>query len=122
MAVAGARRVLVIPSATIERVAPRLESHGRIARGYLGLGLQPIKLDDGVGAMVMSIDRAGPSASAGIRQGDVIVGWNEQSLSSVRALLRALGPESVGSVVDVAVRRGGEPARFKVTIGERPET
>ena len=122
MAVAGARRVLVIPSATIERVAPRLESHGRIARGYLGLGLQPIKLDDGVGAMVMSVDRAGPSASAGIRQGDVIVGWNEQSLSSVRALLRALGPESVGSVVDVAVRRGGEPARFKVTICERPET
>ena len=109
-------------SATIERVAPRLESHGRIARGYLGLGLQPIKLDDGVGAMVMSINRAGPSASAGIRQGDVIVGWNEQSLSSVRALLRALGPESVGSVVDVAVRRGGEPARFKVTIGVRPET
>jgi S1-C subfamily serine protease len=72
--------------------------------------------------MVMSVDRTGPSAAAGIRQGDVIVGWNDQSLSSVRALSRALGPESVGSVVDVAVRRGGEPARFKVTIGERPET
>ena len=122
MAVQGPRRVLVIPAATIERVAPQLEKRGRIARGYLGLGLQPVRLDDGVGAMVMSINRAGPSASAGIRQGDVIVGWNEQSLSSVRALLRALGPESVGSVVDVAVRRGGEPARFKVTIGERPET
>ncbi|MBV9560869.1 MAG: serine protease [Bradyrhizobium sp.] len=120
MAVHGPRRVLVIPSATIERVAARLESHGRIARGYLGLGLQPVKLDDGIGAMVMSVDKAGPSATAGLRQGDVIVRWNNEELSGVRGLLRALGPDSVGTVVDVAVRRGGEPASFKVTIGERP--
>jgi S1-C subfamily serine protease len=122
MAVEGARRVLVIPAATIERVAGRLETHGRIARGYLGVGLQPVKLDDGVGAMVMSVDNRGPSAAAGIRQGDVIVGWNDEKISGVRSLLRALGPESVGSVVDVAIRRGGEPVRCKLTIGERPET
>jgi S1-C subfamily serine protease len=122
MAVRGARRVLVIPAATIERVAGRLETHGRIARGYLGLGLQPIKLDDGVGAMVMSVDKSGPSAKAGVRQGDIIVGWNDKALSSVRTMLHALGPDSVGSVVDLAVRRGGEPAHFKVTIAERPET
>ncbi|QQO15993.1 serine protease [Bradyrhizobium diazoefficiens] len=121
MAVLGPRRVLVIPTATIERVAAQLEVRGRIARGYLGLGLQPVRLDDGVGAMVMNVDKAGPSAAAGIRQGDVIVAVNDQKLSGVRALSRALGPASVGTVVDVAVRRGGEPASFKVTIGERPE-
>jgi S1-C subfamily serine protease len=121
MAVLGPRRVLVIPSATIERVAPKLETHGRVARGYLGLGLQPVKLDDGIGAMVMSVDKTGPAAAAGIRQGDVIVAWNGEKLSGVRALLRALGPESVGSVVDVAVRRADEPMNFKLTIGERPE-
>jgi S1-C subfamily serine protease len=122
MAVLGPRRVLVIPTATIERVAARLESHGRIARGYLGVGLQPVKLDEGVGAMVMSVDKKGPSAAAGIRQGDVIVGWNDEKISGVRPLLRALGPESVGSTVNVALRRGGEPLEIKVTIGERPET
>ena len=122
MAVLGPRRVLVIPAATIERVAGRLETHGRIARGYLGAGLQSVKLDDGIGAMVMSIDKSGPSAAAGIRQGDVIVGWNEEKISGVRQLLRSLGPDSVGSVVELSVRRGGEPMRFKLTIGERPET
>jgi S1-C subfamily serine protease len=121
MAVLGPRRVLVIPSATIERVAARLETHGRVARGYLGLGLQPVKLDDGIGAMVMSVDKTGPAAAAGIRQGDVIVAWNGEKLSGVRALLLALGPDSVGSVVDVAVRRADEPMNFKLTIGERPE-
>jgi S1-C subfamily serine protease len=121
MAVLGPRRVLVIPTATIERVAAQLEARGRIARGYLGLGLQPIRLDDGIGAMVMNVDKAGPSAAAGIRQGDVIVAVNDQKLSGVRALAQTLGPSSVGTVVDVAVRRGGEPASFRVTVAERPE-
>lgn len=121
MAVLGPRRVLVIPTATIERVAAQLETRGRIARGYLGLGLQPVRLDDGIGAMVMNVDKAGPSAAAGIRQGDVIVAVNDQKLSGVRALSRTLGPASVGAVVDVTARRGGEPVSFKVTVGERPE-
>jgi S1-C subfamily serine protease len=52
----------------------------------------------------------------------VIVALNDEKLSGVRSLLRSLGPDSVGSVVDLSVRRGGEPMRFKLTIGERPET
>jgi S1-C subfamily serine protease len=122
MAVLGPRRVLVIPTATIERVAAKLETHGRIVRGYLGVGLQAVKLDDGVGAMVMSVDKTGPSAAAGIRQGDVIVGWNGEKLTGVRSLLRSLGPDSVGRVVELSIQRGGEPVQVKLTIGERPET
>ena len=122
MVVAGARRrVLVIPSATIARVAARLETHGRVARGYLGLSLQPVRLEqDGVGAMVMSVDGTGPGAAAGVRQGDVIVSWNGEALRGVRALVRALGPDSVGKTAELALRRGGEPVTTKLTIGERP--
>jgi S1-C subfamily serine protease len=120
MAVFGPRRVLVIPAVTIERVAPKLETHGRIARGYLGVGLQPVELDDGVGAMVMSVDKSGPSAAAGLRQGDVIVSWNGENLSGVRSLLRSLGPDSVGKIADLVVRRAGEPVNVKIMIGERP--
>jgi S1-C subfamily serine protease len=121
MAVLGPRRVLTIPAATIERVAARLETHGRIARGYLGLGLQPVRLDDGVGAMVMSVDKQGPAAGAGVRQGDVIVAINNERIAGVRALIRSLGPDSVGSTVDLAVQRAGAPVSVKLTIGERPE-
>jgi len=121
MAVLGPRRVLTIPAATIERVAARLETHGRIARGYLGVGLQPVRLDDGVGAMVMSVDKQGPAANAGIRQGDVIVSVNNERIAGVRALVRSLGPDSVGSTVDLAIQRAGAPVNVKLTIGERPE-
>ncbi|MGY4257274.1 S1-C subfamily serine protease [Bradyrhizobium sp. USDA 4516] len=122
MAVLGPRRVLTIPATTIERVAGQLEKSGRIARGYLGVGLQPVRLDDGLGAMVMNVDKAGPSAAAGIRQGDVIIAVNGEKLYGVRALSRGLGPQSVGTVVELTVHRGGEPLNFKVTVGERPET
>lgn len=124
MAVFGPRRrALAIPTKTIERVAAKLETHGRIARGYLGLGLQTTKLDAGagVGAMVMSVDAGGPGAAAAIRQGDVIVRWNGEPVQGVRALLRALGPESVGRMVDVSLLRGGEAREAVVTIGERPD-
>jgi S1-C subfamily serine protease len=121
MAVRGPRRVLTIPAATIERVAARLESHGRIARGYLGVGLQPVRLDDGVGAMVMSVDKQGPAANAGVRQGDVIVGINNEKIAGVRALIRSLGPDSVGSTIDLAMQRAGAPVNVKLVVGERPE-
>jgi S1-C subfamily serine protease len=124
MAVFGPRRrVLVIPAATIDRVAAKLQTHGRIARGYVGLGIQTVKLDgDDGGAMVMSVDPNGPGAVAGVRQGDVIINWNGERLKDVRSLLRALGPDSVGLAVKLSLQRGGEPREVTLTIGERPES
>ncbi|MGJ4913121.1 S1C family serine protease [Bradyrhizobium sp. SZCCHNR3003] len=120
MAVRGPRRTLVIPAATIERVASKLETNGRIARGYLGAGLQPVRLDDGLGAMIMSLDKSGPAAAAGLRQGDVITALNKEPFRGMRAMMRELGPDSVGAVVEVAALRAGEPVQFALTIGERP--
>ena len=125
MVVLGPRRqVLVIPAVTIERVAATLQTHGKVARGYLGLGLQPTKLDgdDGIGIMVMSVDPNGPGAAAGVRQGDVIIKWNDLPIQGVRVVLRALGPDTVGSTVKLALRRGGELAETRLTVRERPET
>jgi S1-C subfamily serine protease len=123
MAVFGPRRrVLVIPSATIERIAPKLESHGHIPRGYLGLGLQAVAVDgcDGPGAMVMSVDPQGPGAAAGIHQGDIIVAWNGEPIRRVQSLLRSLGPDSVGQTVMLGLRRGGELKQVPLTIAQRP--
>jgi S1-C subfamily serine protease len=123
MTVSGPRRrVLVIPGATVARVASRLETHGRIARGYLGLGLQPVRLDrgEGRGVMVMGVDADGPGARAGLRQGDVIVAWDGKPVSSPSALARALGPDSVGRTATLSVQRGGEERSVELAVGERP--
>jgi S1-C subfamily serine protease len=125
MVVFGPRRTaLVIPAATIERVAGKLQTHGRIAHGYIGLGLQTAKLDGngGIGAMVMSVDPTGPGSAVGVRQGDLIVKWNEERIRDVRTLLGALGPDSVGQTAKLSLLRGGEPIEVALTIAERPES
>ena len=115
------RRVIVIPGATIDRVAAQLAAHGRVPRGYLGVALQPVKAGpEGIGAMVMGVDRDGPAAAAGLHQGDVILAWNNEPLRSVQTLLRSLGPASVGTIVKLSLQRAGQPTEAQITIGERP--
>jgi S1-C subfamily serine protease len=123
MAVFGPRKsVLVIPGLTIDRVAKQIEAHGRVARGYLGLGLHPVRLDrdDSVGAMVMNVATGGPGAKAGLHQGDVITAWNGKPIASINAVLRALGPDSVGQTIALSLRRGGATHAVDLVVGERP--
>jgi S1-C subfamily serine protease len=122
MAIFGPRRrVLVIPSATIERVAATLENYGRVARGYIGLGLHHVEIEGGdeSGVMVMNVDPQGPGAGAGLYQGDIIVTWNSEPIRHVHSLLRALGPDSVGQTVTLGLRRAGESKQVPLTIAER---
>jgi S1-C subfamily serine protease len=116
------RRAIVIPSATIARVADKLKTDGRIARGYLGLGLRTVALggSDELGAMVMSVDPQGPGVAAGIHQGDIIVAWNGEPIRHMQGLLRALGPNSVGQTVTLGLRRAGDTKQIPLTIAERP--
>jgi len=124
------RRPLVIPAATIERVAPRLVADGHIPRGYLGVGLHPIRLDEALVAvhgladtrasMVVSLDPAGPARKAGVLLGDVIVGLDGESVPGLRSLLARLTPESVGSVAEIKLLRAGQIATAKVAVAARP--
>jgi S1-C subfamily serine protease len=122
MAVFGPRqRVLVIPAATVDRVAMRLSQDGRIARGYLGISLQSVATGDGrSGIMVMSTDPEGPATKADVHQGDIIVGWDGEAVSDARSLVRRLGPDSVGRTVQLDIVRAGKPGRAAVTIAEKP--
>lgn len=123
MAVFGPRRAaLVIPAATIERVAPRLVEKGRVARGYLGLGLQPVAVEGGgAGVVVVSVDPEGPGRRAGVIQGDIIRHVDGEPLGSMRAMLARLGPDSVGQALDLGILRGGASLSVSLTVAERPE-
>jgi S1-C subfamily serine protease len=124
------RRALSIPSSTIDRAVDQLLARGQVFRGYLGAGLQPMKQErpsDGPqasdsrrGVLVVSIDPNGPSARAGILVGDIVTAWNGQPIERVREIMRLLGPESIGSTVDLGLIRGGAPTALRVVIGERP--
>jgi S1-C subfamily serine protease len=121
MALRGPRgRTLVIPTATIERVAPLLLEHGRVGRGYLGLGLSEVRTPEGRGLMVMSVDHNGPGAAAGILQGDVILGWDGEPVTSLHWLLRSLDHSAIGRTAALSLRRAGSTVETTLTIGARP--
>ena len=68
----------------------------------------------------MGVEAGGLGAAANIRQGDVIVAWNGKPIEGVRAMIRALGPDSVGTTAELSILRGGSPSTVTLTIGERP--
>jgi S1-C subfamily serine protease len=59
--------------------------------------------------MVLRVDANRPDAAAGMRQGDVIVAGDGEAIQSVWALLRSLGPDSVGGTIRLGLRRASEP-------------
>jgi len=121
---------VAIPAAAIDRIAAELVAHGRVPRGYLGVGLQPIPLPAAYagllnrtqrsGLMVLSVEPNGPAESGGVLLGDVIVEIGGQPVTDTDDVQIALRG-SIGRELPVVVVRSGRRTQFGVTIGERPE-
>jgi S1-C subfamily serine protease len=125
MAVTGPRRrALAIPRSTIDRAVDQLLAKGYVGRGYLGAGLQHVRVagEDGrrSGVLVVSIDSDGPAAKAGLVVGDIITTWNGVAVERARDVMRLLGSDSVGKSAELKILRGGAATTVTVTIGERP--
>jgi len=110
---------VAIPAATVERVAGELLSKGRIARGYLGVGLQPVQLKTSGGLIVLTAEPGGPADRAGVLVGDVLVALDGKPVEDVRDLQSALGSDSVGKTVQATLVRGGQTTALPIVVGER---
>ena len=119
-----------LPLSVVNRVMDALLTKGRIARGYLGVGLQPVEVPSALGGkldpprrtglIVLAVDADSPGGRGGLQLSDVIVAVDRQPVADVRDLLALLASERVGSTVAVEVLRGGTPHTIRVTIAERP--
>jgi S1-C subfamily serine protease len=111
---------LAIPASTVDRVVDEILSRGHIARGYLGVGLQPVELPDHhKGLIVLSLEPDGPAAKAGILIGDVIVSLGGAEVTDTDDIQAALERHAVGQTIEAGVVRGGVAATIGVVIGER---
>jgi len=62
-----------------------------------------------------------PAGKAGVKQGDVIVGFNGAPVSELRDLTRAVASTRKGSVAKVDVLREGKSQTINVTIAAMPK-
>jgi len=122
--------VLVITRRTIDRVAEALATKGRVARGYIGIGLQTVAIPQALrtqfaieqetGVMALSVEEKGPAAVAGMMMGDVLIAIDNHPVTDAEALHSILDPSSVGKQVSVVILRGADRHELRANIAERP--
>ncbi|MBR8832895.1 MAG: trypsin-like peptidase domain-containing protein [Stigonema ocellatum SAG 48.90 = DSM 106950] len=123
--------VLTIPAATVNRVVDQLVAKGRIPRGYLGLGMQPVRLPENMktalnltsasGVIVVNVEPNGPADNAGVLLGDVLVEFDGTSIKDTADVLGLLNnSDRVGKTIQSRIVRGGALVEIAIAIGERP--
>jgi S1-C subfamily serine protease len=118
---------ITIPTATVRRAVDTLLTHGKIRRGYLGVGTQPIRLPEAIaiqlgqetGLLLVSVEPDSPAEKGRLYLGDTIVSLDQQPVHHLDDLFTLLGGDQVGKPMSVRILRGGQIHELTVTIGER---
>jgi S1-C subfamily serine protease len=120
---------LAIPPKTLNRVADELLREGRVRRGYLGVGLQPVAIPAHLrskapvagetGLMVLSVEPGTGAEKAGLQLGDILVAINGTALSALEILMSELSGEAVGKAVKLTILRAGNALEIEVPVSER---
>ena len=119
---------LTIPTLTVRRVAQALLTDGKVRRGYLGVGVQPVRLPDALvenlgqetGLILVSVEPGSPADKGGLTLGDSLLSLDGNPLRRLDELLDLLSHDLVGREVALRILRAGEAREVKVKIGERP--
>jgi S1-C subfamily serine protease len=109
-------------SAAFRRVIFALATEGRVRRAFLGVMVQSRQPHSGAGAgaQVENVAPNSPAEIAGIRQGDLIVGFNENPVRSTDDLLNLLDESAIDRDAELRVRRGGREHTLRVRPREQP--
>ena len=121
-----------IPINMVKQLVPTLIKEGKITRSALGVvirdarDLSPeeherLNIEGEKGAVIQQIEPGGPAEKAKIEVGDVIVGFEGQTIDRGSLLQWLASTSGVGKTVGVRVSRGGKPVDLRVTLGELKE-
>ncbi len=124
------RRALVIPARTIGRVIGPLLAGGRVERGWLGVGLQPVAIPAGLqgvagremGLMIVSLAPNGPAESSGVLPGDILLQLDGAPASHPRTVAQTLAGLPVGQPVSLRLLRAGQVTDVSAIVAARPAT
>jgi S1-C subfamily serine protease len=121
---------LAVTAGTVNRVVDALLAKGHIPRGYLGVGMQPVRLpeklreelrrEEKTAAMVLEVEAGGPADKAGVVIGDILVGINGKPVMRLEDVQAHLHGEQIGKTVQAEFLRGGVKREASIVVAERP--
>jgi len=120
-----------IPSNMARNVMDQLLKTGKVHRGQLGVGIQPMTpelaqqfgLNETRGVLVNTVAESGPAAKAGIRRGDVIVAFDGKPVTDGNTLRNQIAGTAPGTQIKLKIVRDKREQEIPVTLGEyQPQT
>ena len=117
-----------IPTEVAKTVIQDLKEHGSVARGWIGVQIQPVtaEIADSLGlkgtkgALVAEPQKGSPAADAGVKSGDVITAVNDDTIDGPRELARKIAGMGPDKKVDLTVWRDGSEKHLSMTLGTLP--
>jgi len=117
-----------IPAEVAKDVVGALKDKGSVARGWIGVHIQPVTQDladslglkAAAGALVAQPQKGGPAEAAGLKSGDVITVVDGEKIETPRELARKIAATAPGKSVDVVFIRGGAEKNAKLKLGTLP--
>ena len=118
-----------IPSETLSDVYAQLKNGGKVKRGWLGVYIQEVDKDlaksfglkKPTGAVVAKIIEEGPAKKSGLKQGDIILKFDNKVVNKSKDLPLMVGAAKVNKIVDVEILRNKRILIKRILIEELPE-
>jgi serine protease DegQ len=117
-----------IPANTAKKTMEQIIQHGSVTRGWLGAGMQEMTpelvksfdLKDAQGVLISEVMRGGPADRAGMKQGDILLTINHQTVNDPKTMLDTVASITPNQVIPIELIRHGAPLTLQVKIGKRP--
>ncbi len=118
-----------IPSNMAKYVVDQIIHTGSVKRGYLGFFLQEItkemseamNLEKSEGALVAEVIKGSPAEKSGIKQGDVIVEYNNTPIKNMIAFRKEISIMNPGTILKLKIFRNGKYETTSVTLQASPD-
>lgn len=119
-----------IPSNMAKQVIEQLLAKGKVVRGWLGVGIQPLTAElakkfgvaEGEGVLVNEVFEKDPAALAGIKPGDVIVRIDGAVVDSPNKLSRLIATLTPGATSKIEIVRDLKRLTMDIPLTERRDT
>jgi serine protease Do len=113
-----------IPMSLAKNVVTQLADSGKVTRGWLGVGIQPVTPElaksfgrtETTGVLVSSVTEGSPAERAGIKTGDIITDYDGRKVERASDLPRAVAGTPVGRDVKLNVVRDGKPVTLTARV------